>query len=105
MDLPQHCAAPATNTGGRPWQLEAESGLVRFEVRGLDRDKPLVRRLAERLLHDDPEAQALRSDLANKLGTSVAERGGIYAALRRSPLVGAEFDLTRDVATDRDVSL
>jgi hypothetical protein len=83
----------------------ADSGLVRFEVRGLDRDKQLVRRLAERLLHDDPEARALRSELANKLGTSVGERGGIYAALRRSPLVGANLDLTRETATDRDVSL
>lgn len=82
----------------------AEQGVARYEVRGLDRDKSLVRRLAERLSANDAEAQTLRSDLATRLRAPDEARGTLYAALRRSPLVGADLDLSRDAAVDRDVA-
>jgi hypothetical protein len=80
-------------------------GISRYEVRGLERDKPLVRQLAARLAASDTEAQTLRADLASKLATAPQPRGGIYAALRRSPMVGADLDLNRDEAADRDPGL
>jgi len=80
-------------------------GISRYEVRGLERDKPLVRQLAARLAASDAEAQGLRADLASKLAAPPQSRGGIYAALRRSPMVGADLDLNRDKAADRDPGL
>jgi hypothetical protein len=79
--------------------------ISRYEVRGLERDKPLVRQLAARLAASDPEAQGLRAALASKLAIQPESRVGIYAALRRSPMVGADLDLRRDEATDRDPGL
>jgi hypothetical protein len=32
-------------------------------------------------------------------------RGGIWAALRRSPAVGANLDLTREIVPERDIDL
>ena len=84
----------------------AERGLGRFEVRGLEADKDLIRGLARRLAADDPDAAALRVDLRRCLGGGEPPRvGGILAALRRSPLVGADLDLTREDASGRDAGL
>jgi hypothetical protein len=84
----------------------AERGLGRFEVRGLEVDKELVRSVARRLAENDAEAGALRTDLARRLGGSEPQRvGGVLAALRRSPLVGAELDLVRAETPGRDVGL
>lgn len=83
----------------------AARGISRYEVRGLESDKPLVRQLAARLAASDTDARSLREELISKLGTPPPSRGGVYAALRRSPLVGGELDLNRDVAADRDPGL
>ncbi len=84
----------------------AERGLSRFEVRGLETDKELVRSIARRLAEDDTEAGALRTDLARRVGGSESRRvGGILAALRRSPLVGADLDLARAQTPGRDIGL
>ena len=84
----------------------AERGLGRFEVRGLERDKELVRSIARRLAENDAAAGALRTDLAQRLGGDEPPRlGGILAALRRSPLVGAELDLERAQTPGRDSGL
>src|SRR5207302_1836256 len=40
-----------------------EQGLARYEVRGLAKDKELVRGIARRLAQDDPEAGRLRGEL------------------------------------------
>jgi len=78
-----------------------ERGISRYEVRGLDKDKQLVRLLAKRLAVDDADAARLRAEMAKQ----VADRGGIWAALRRSPLVGADLNLEREVVPPRDIDL
>jgi hypothetical protein len=84
----------------------AERGLGRFEVRGLEADKELIRGIARRLAADDAEAGALRADLARRVaGGEPQSAGGILAALRRSPLVGADLDITREETPGRDLGL
>ncbi len=87
-------------------QRLAERGLGRFEVRGLAADKELIRGIARRLAADDAEAAVLRADLAQRVGGGEPPRlGAILAALRRSPLVGADLDLTREETPGRDAGL
>lgn len=84
----------------------AERGLGRFEVRGLEADKELIRGIARRLAADDAEASALRADLTRRVAADGPPRvGGILAALRRSPLVGADIDLAREETPGRDAGL
>ena len=82
-----------------------DRGMARFEVRGLEADKELVRKLAKRLAADDADAQRLRAEMAGRVGSGEPRRGGIWAALRRSPAVGADLDLTREIVPERDVDL
>jgi hypothetical protein len=82
-----------------------ERGLARFEVLGLDADRELVRSVARRLAEGGTEAQRLRAEIARTVAGEPPRRGGILAALRRSPLVGADLDLTREETPDRDVAL
>jgi hypothetical protein len=42
-----------------------ERGITRYEVRGLEQDKELVRKFANRLAANDPEAQRLRQQVAD----------------------------------------
>ena len=71
-----------------------ERGLDRFEVTGRARDKQLIRSLAKRLADDDAVAAQLRAELVRAVGGEPAAKGDILAALRRSPLVGADLDIT-----------
>ena len=70
-------------------------GLARFEVLGRDADRELIRSLARRLAEDGPEASRLRATVSRSMTGESPRKGGILAALRRSPLVGADLDLTR----------
>ena len=72
-----------------------ERGLARFEVLGLDADRDLIRSLARRLAEEGPEANHLRATVSQTISGEPPKKGGILAALRRSPLVGADIDLTR----------
>lgn len=83
----------------------AARGVGRFEVRGLEADKALIRGLAQRLAAGDEAARALRADLARRVagGAEPPAVGGVLAALRRSPLVGADLDLAREETAGRDV--
>lgn len=83
----------------------AARGMSRYEVRGLASDKELVRTVAKRLAANDRAAHQLRDELEHRTSGEEAKRGGILAALRRSPLVGAQIDLHRDVIEGRDVDL
>ncbi|HXQ67934.1 MAG TPA: hypothetical protein VN980_15275 [Alphaproteobacteria bacterium] len=83
----------------------AERGLSRYEVRGLEADKELIRSLARRLGAGDAKAARLRTELAEKAAAEPPRRGGILAALRRSPLVGAELGLARETGHGRDSGL
>lgn len=78
-------------------RLSSGTGLGRFEVRGLEADKALIRSLARRLAAKDDAARTLRAELARRVAGSEPPRvGGVLAVLRRSPLVGADLDLTRE---------
>jgi hypothetical protein len=80
-------------------------GLARFEVLGRDSDRDLIRSLARRLAEDTPEASQLRAAVSRSMAGDRAKKGGILAALRRSPLVGADLDLTRSREAGRDIDL
>lgn len=82
-----------------------EQGLDRFEVRGLESDKAVLRAIAKRLASDDEAGLQLRADIEALMAPSPAPRGGILRALRQSPLVGASLDLERELTTGRDVDL
>lgn len=79
-----------------------QQGLGRFEVRGLETDKPLIRALASQLAKRDAAAAELRGEIERRVGCGPGGRGGILAALRRSPMVGADLDLEREIVFGRD---
>jgi hypothetical protein len=82
-----------------------ERGLARFEVFGRDADRDLIRSLARRLAEDTPEASELRAVMSRSIAGEPPQPGGILAALRRSPLVGADLDLSRSRKERRKVDL
>ena len=82
-----------------------ERGLARFEVFGRDADRDLIRSLARRLAEDTPEASELRAVVSSSIAGEPPRPGGILAALRRSPLVGADLDLSRSREEGRKVDL
>lgn len=86
-------------------QRLADRGLARFEVLGRTADRDLIRALARHLAEDGQGADRLRDAVSRGLSGQPPRTGGIFAALRRSPLVGAELDLTREVEPGRQVEL
>lgn len=82
-----------------------ERGLARYEVRGLETDKDLVRGFAKRLAANDAEAARLREAVAQKVSNWPRTGKEIWEALRRSPLVGADLNLEREVVPPRDIDL
>ena len=79
-------------------------GVARFEVLGLEADRVLIRSLAKRLAQDDPEASRIRSELMRSV-SDMPKKGGILAALRRSPLVGSDLKMERSTEVGRKVNL
>jgi len=82
-----------------------ERGLARFEVLGREADRDLIRTLARRLAEEGPDAPSLRAAVRETIAGKPPEPGGILAALRRSPLVGAELDLSRPHEEGRKIDL
>lgn len=80
-------------------------GLTRFEVLGLDADRALIRSLAKRLAENDTEAMRIRTEVGRTVAGEPPQKGGILAALRRSPLVGAGLEVYRPVESGRKVDL
>lgn len=80
-------------------------GLIRSEVLGRDGDRDLIQKLARCLAEDGTDAERLRSDVTQSVAEAPPRRGGVLAALRRSPLVGAGLDLTRPRVAARNVQL
>jgi hypothetical protein len=80
-------------------------GLARFEVVGLDSDRELIRQVARKLSENDAEAARLRGELGSSVKGEPVRRGGILAALRRSPLVGEALNIERETGSGRDVDL
>lgn len=83
----------------------SERGLSRFEVLGRDTDRDLIRSLARRLAEESPEASRLRTVVSQSISGEPPKKGGILAALRRSPLVGADLDLNRPREEGRKVEI
>ncbi|HEX2581541.1 MAG TPA: hypothetical protein VHL08_06140 [Dongiaceae bacterium] len=82
-----------------------ERGMARFEVLGLDADRDLIRSLAKRLAEAGPDASRLRTVVRQTIKGEPPQKGGILAALRRSPLVEADLDLSRPREEGRKVEL
>lgn len=83
----------------------SERGLARFEVLGLDGDRDLIRSLARRLSEEGPEAARIRSAVNCTISGDAPKMGGVVAALRRSPLVGSDIDLSRSHIEGRKIDL
>ncbi len=83
----------------------ARRGLKRFEVTARETDRELLRTLARRLAEDGPEANRARAAVTELVADEPPKPGGILAALRRSPLVGAGLDLSRERIDGRRVDL
>lgn len=82
-----------------------QRGVARFEVLGLDADRDLIRSLAKRLAQNDAEANQIRSQVRQTVSDLPQKKGGILAALRRSPLVGLELEIDRPFDAGRKVDL
>ena len=83
----------------------SERGLSRFEVLGRAVDRDLIRSLARRLAEDGPEASRLRAAVSQTMAGEPPKKGGIVAALRRSPLVGTDLDVIRPREAGRNVEI
>jgi len=79
-------------------------GAARFEVLGLKEDRELIRSLARKLAQDDTEAKRIRSEVTRAV-SGVPQKGGVLAALRRSPLVGSDLKIERPFDAGRNVDL
>jgi hypothetical protein len=79
-------------------------GLTWFEVLGRVADRDLVRTIAKCLAEEGTDAMHLRAAVSQTIGGTANAKGGIAAALRRSPLVGADLDLERPFEAGRDVT-
>ncbi len=82
-----------------------QRGFKRFEVMALGTDRELLRTLARRLAEDGPDADQARAAVKKLVEGSPSKPGGIFAALRRSPLIGADLDLSRPHVEGREVEL
>jgi hypothetical protein len=83
----------------------SKRGLMRFEVLGLKKDRELVRTVARRLAENSLESEELRATVGEKIAPDTRKKGGIYEALRRSPLVGANLNLKRPFVKPRKIDL
>jgi hypothetical protein len=83
----------------------SQRGLARFEVLGLAADRELIRSMARKLADNSPEAQELRVSIHRGVAAEARKKGGIVAALRRSPLVGAGLEFERPRIAGRKVDL
>jgi hypothetical protein len=82
-----------------------ERGMARFEVLGLTTDREFIRSVAKLLADNGPEATRMRTAVRRTISDKRLKKGGILDALRRSPLVGADLNVTRSVVDDRKVRL
>lgn len=80
-----------------------QRGYKRFEVMALESDRELI--LARQLAEEGPEADQARQAVKALVAGEPPKVGGILSALRRSPLVGADIDLSRPREEGRKVDL
>ena len=82
-----------------------QRGFKRFEVLALEADRELIRSLARHLAEEGPEAEEARQTIKALVAGEPPQSGDILSALRRSPLVGADLDLSRPREEGRRVDL
>jgi len=82
-----------------------QRGFTRFEVMARESDRDLIRTLARRLAEEGPEAEQVRAAVKTAVAGEPPKPGGILAALRRSPMVGADLDFARPHEEGRKVDL
>ena len=87
----------------------AERGMARYEVRGLEQDKALVRKFAKRLAENSADTERLRREITRELSPDAPSQfltgRDIWDALRRSPAVGVDLNIEREQIPGRDVDL
>ncbi|MER8746567.1 hypothetical protein NKH54_26400 [Mesorhizobium sp. M1004] len=83
----------------------AERGIARFEILAFDADRDLLRTLARKLTESGPDARQLRRTIQQAVAGEPPKVGSILAALRRSPLVGSNLDLSRPCEEGRKTDL
>jgi hypothetical protein len=74
-------------------------------VLGRDADRDLIRSSARRLAEGGPDASRLRAAVSQTIAGEPPKKGGILAALRRSPLVGTDLDFARPREEGRNVEI
>lgn len=82
-----------------------QRGFKRFEVLALESDRDLIRSLARQLAEEGPEAEQARQTVRGLVSGEPSKSSGILSALRRSPLVGVDLDLSRPREERRRVDL
>lgn len=82
-----------------------QRGFTRFEIMALETDRDLIRSLAKRLAEEGPEAEQVRAAVKTVVAGEPPKPSGILFALRRSPLIGADLDLSRPREEGRKVEL
>jgi len=82
-----------------------QRGFKRFEVLALESDRELIRSLSRQLAEEGPKAEEARETVRALVSGGSPKSGGILSALRRSPLVGADLDLSRLREKGREVDL
>ena len=82
-----------------------QRGFTRFEIMALETDRDLIRSLARRLAEEGPEAEQVRAVVKTVVAGEPPKPGGILSALRRSPLIGANLDLSRAREEGRKIEL
>ena len=95
-----HAVGMPSNRFGEALKLAAE--LPDEERAELARE--LIRSLARKLAENNVEAARIRASMS-QVSYEPARKGGILAALRRSPLVGAELNFARPRIDGRRVDL
>ncbi|MBO0145306.1 hypothetical protein JZX87_29715 [Agrobacterium sp. Ap1] len=83
----------------------SDRGLARFEVLGRDADPDLIRMLARRLAENGPESAKLRAAVNDTINGEPPQKGGILAALRRSPFLGANVEISRQREEGREIDI
>lgn len=86
-------------------QKIVKRGLVRFEVMAPKTDRDILREVAVSLTEGGAEAEKLRLTLKAALSSGERSKGGVFAALRRSPLVGSDIQIKRSRDKAREVKL
>jgi hypothetical protein len=80
-------------------------GLARFEVRGLAKDRELVRSVAKKLASDSEQATALRTLLERETAPAPITGREIVERLRNSPLADVDWYTKRPFDPGRKIDL